>query len=52
MDVEILNGRSDFYAAAREENPSLWSKDERKWKHIKSVTLNGQKEPNIKTVEA
>ena len=52
LDVEILNGIAEVYAAAREETPSQWSKEERKWRHIKSVTLNGQKEPNIKTFAA
>ena len=52
LDIEILRGRSEVYAAAREENSNRWSMEHRKWKHVESVTLNGQKEPNIKTIAA
>ena len=52
QDVDILKKRSKIYAAARQENPNRWSGEERKWIHIKYVTLNGQKEPNIKTIAA
>ena len=52
LDVEILNGRAEVYAAARQENQSRWQNNVRQWKHIKSVTLNGQKEPNIKIFAA
>ena len=52
LDVEILKGRAEVYEAARQENPNRWPNNVRQWKHKKSVTLNGQKEPNIKTIAA
>ncbi len=52
QDVEILERRSRVYAAARKANPNRWSGEERKWTHIKSVTLNGRKEPNINKIAA
>jgi putative transposase len=48
LDVEILNGRADVCEVARQENPNRWPKSLRELKLIKSVTLNGQKEPNVK----
>jgi hypothetical protein len=52
LDVEILKGRAEVYEAARQENPNRWPNNVRQWKHKNSVTLNGQKEPNIKTIAA
>jgi len=43
---EKLERRSRVYAAARQANPNRWSGHERQWTHMKSVPLNGRKEPN------
>lgn len=44
LDEDIQERRSRVFAAARQENPNRWSKKERRWNYMKSVTLNGQKE--------
>lgn len=51
LDIEILRNRSEVYAPARQENPNHWSQEERKWKHLDSVTLNRRNKPNMKKME-
>ena len=43
-DVAILAARHQVYLAARERNPARWSGYTRDWSHIKTVTLNPERD--------
>ena len=45
-DIEILERRKKTYEAARIAHPERWSRDIRKWEHVKEVKLNSRSKKN------
>lgn len=45
-DIEMLERRKKTYEAARNAHPERWSRDIRKWEHVKEVKLNPRSKKN------
>lgn len=51
FDKKILGKRKETYEKAKAKNPERWTKDFKRWNHLKVVILNSNSTKTIKNIE-